>query len=346
MTKPIILTGLRANGEFHLGNYLGAILPMVELQQKHAGDYQINMFIPDLHSFTTPIDHENLYQQSLGNLRIYAAAGLDLFSDDTFIYRQSHIPAHAELAWILDCFTGFGELSRMTQFKEKSEGRDSVSVGLFNYPVLMAADILLYGPTYVPLGDDQKQHLELARDLAIRLNNKFSTELFKYPLEWKKQLEFMDLSTGVRIRSLRNPEKKMSKSVDDPAGTILLSDEPAEAAKKIMAATTDSEGVIHFDMAKQPGVSNLLVIGALLDHKSIEDVTREWDGKTAYGDLKKYVADLVSACLVELQSKISSVDTSHIVSKLDKDETEMAMVANATLYRAQEAVGLRLKEQA
>jgi tryptophanyl-tRNA synthetase len=341
MTKPIILTGLRANGEFHLGNYLGAILPLVGLQKKHAIDYQINMFIPDLHSFTTPIDHENLYQQSLNNLKLYAAAGLDLQSENTFIYRQSYIPAHAELTWILDCFTGFGELSRMTQFKEKAEGRDTVSVGLFNYPVLMAADMLLYGPTYVPLGDDQKQHLELTRDLAIRLNNKFGKELFTPPADWKKQLEFMDLSTGVRIRSLRNPAKKMSKSVDDPAGTILLSDAPEEAAKKVMSATTDSEGVIHYDMAKQPGVSNLLTISALLQHRPVEAVAKEWDGQTSYGDLKKHTADLVSEFLADLQAKLTTVDTAKILTKLEHDEAAMTVVANKTLHQVQQVVGLR-----
>jgi tryptophanyl-tRNA synthetase len=343
MTKPIILTGLRANGEFHLGNYLGAILPLVGMQQKHSDDYQINMFIPDLHSFTTSIDHNTLYQQSLDNLTLYAAAGLDLQSECTRIYRQSRVPAHAELTWILDCFTSFGELSRMTQFKEKAEGKDTVSVGLFNYPVLMAADILLYGATYVPLGDDQKQHLELTRDLAIRLNNKFSTELFTPPLEWKKQLEFMNLHTGVRIRSLRNPAKKMSKSVEDPAGTILLSDAPAEAAKKVLSATTDSEGAIHYDMVKQPGISNLLLINALLQHKPVEGIAKEWDGQTSYGNLKKQTADLVSLFLTDLQSKLIAVNTSQIVDKLEIDETAMNLVANEKLHMVQQAVGLRQK---
>lgn len=318
---------------------------MVGLQHKHSGDYQINMFIPDLHSFTTPIEHENLYQQSLDNLKIYAAAGLDLTNDNTYIYRQSYIPAHAELAWILDCFTGFGELSRMTQFKEKSEGRDSVSVGLFNYPVLMAADILLYGATYVPLGDDQKQHLELARDLAIRLNNKFGKELFAPPLEWKKQLEFMNLDAGIRIRSLRNPEKKMSKSVDDPAGTILLSDSADEAVKKVMSATTDSEGVIHYDMAKQPGVSNLIMISALLEHKSVEEAAQDWEGKTSYGDLKKHTADLIAGFLADLQAKLTSVDVQGIHQKLQRDEAVMRTTADKTLHNVQQVVGLRPKEQ-
>jgi tryptophanyl-tRNA synthetase len=341
MSKPVILTGLRANGEFHLGNYLGAILPVVELQKKHVGEYQVNMFVPDLHSFTTPIDHSLLYQQIQDNLRLFVAAGLDIHNEDTYIYRQSYIPAHSELTWILDCFTGYGELSRMTQFKDKSESKDMVSVGLFNYPALMAADILLYGAQWIPVGDDQKQHLELARDLAIRLNHKFEQELFVVPHEWKKQLEFTGLSSGVRIRSLRNPDKKMSKSVEDPAGTILLSDTPAEASKKVMSATTDSIGQIHYDFVSQPGISNLIQIAALLAEKPVQEIIDEWEGKSSYGDLKKYVADLVSAFLVNLQESYQQVEPVTITAKLEKDEAAMREVAGETLLRVQKAVGLR-----
>jgi tryptophanyl-tRNA synthetase len=234
MNKEVILTGLRANGEFHLGNYLGAILPMVNLQQKHANDYQLNMFVPDLHSFTTPIDHSTLYDQTIQNLKMFLAAGLDINQPNTYIYRQSYIPAHSELTWILDCFSYFGELSRMTQFKDKSEGKDNVSVGLFNYPVLMAADILLYNAKWIPVGEDQRQHVEFARDLSMRINNKFG-KVFVVPEDNAKQTEFSDRTEPIRIRSLRTPEKKMSKSVEDPAGTILLSDNPFDAAQKVMS---------------------------------------------------------------------------------------------------------------
>src|SRR5689334_22730947 len=225
MAKDVVLTGLRSNAEFHLGNYLGAILPMVELQKKHAGEYQLNMFIPDLHSFTTPIDHGKLYEQTHLNLKVFVAAGLDIDQPDTYIYRQSYIPAHSEMTWILDCFTGIGELSRMTEYKDKStrEGEDRVTAGLFNYPVLMAADILLYGAKYVPVGDDQRQHVEFTRDLAERINSKFG-DVFVLPADNKAQMEFAGREEPVRVRSLRNPEKKMSKSVEDPAGTIMLSD--------------------------------------------------------------------------------------------------------------------------
>lgn len=343
MTKEVILTGLRSNSEFHLGNYLGAILPMVEMQIKHTGSCQLNMFVPDLHSFTTPIDHNNLYEQSLNNLQVFVAAGLDIANDDTFIYRQSYISAHSELTWILNCFSYFGELSRMTEFKDKSDGQANVSVGLFNYPVLMAADILLYGAKWVPVGEDQRQHLELTRDLAIRLNNKFG-EIFVVPQEWQKQLEFAGIDKGVRIRSLRNPEKKMSKSVEDSAGTILLSDSPDDVTKKVLGATTDSEGVIRYDFEKQPGISNLLQILALLSNRSQADINTEWEGKNSYGELKNTAADAVKIFLSDFQQKLESVDMALIVKKLEEGEARMTELANAKLKEVQIAVGLRPKQ--
>ncbi len=341
MTKPVILTGLRANSEFHLGNYLGAIMPMVNLQKKHAGDYRVNMFVPDLHSFTTPIDHGKLYQNTIDNLKVFVASGLDVNNPDTFIYRQSYIPAHSELAWILDCFTYFGEAARMIEFKDKSKkiGSDSVSVGQFNYPVLMAADILLYGAKYIPLGDDQKQHLELTRDLATRMNNKFG-DVFTVPEDWSKQLAFTDRSS-LRIRSLRNPDKKMSKSVEDPAGTIMLSDKPSEAAKKVMSATTDSIGSIHLDWAKQPGISNLLQILALLSKRPLTEVVAECEGKTNYAHLKQHVADHVKDFLTDLQAKLDDVGESNLLSKVEQDEASMNEIASDTLLKVQKAVGLR-----
>lgn len=343
MSKEVILTGLRANGELHLGNYLGAIEPMVRLQKEKAGQFQLNMFVPDLHSFTTPIDHGQLYQNSIDNVKVFMAAGLDINQSDTFVYRQSFVPAHSEMTWILDCFTYFGEASRMVEFKEKSERASegqNVSVGLFNYPVLMAADILLYDAKWVPVGEDQRQHLELARDLAMRMNNKFG-ELFTVPEETDKQLAFSGRDNQVRIRSLRNPEKKMSKSVDDPAGTILLSDNPDEAAKKIMAATTDSEGSIHYDMQQRPGVSNLLQILALLSRRHQGEVNVEWEGKQSYGDLKSAVADQVKQFLLTFQEVLGSISEDQLLQKLEADETAMREASNGKLARVQQAVGLR-----
>lgn len=365
MSKEVILTGLRSNAEFHLGNYLGAILPMVELQKKHAGQYQMNMFVPDLHSFTTPIDHGTLYEQSLQNLKVFVAAGLDINNPDTFIYRQSYIPAHSELTWILDCFSYVGELSRMTQFKEKAKSENesqqigetyngnpvykegtglaqSTTIGLFNYPVLMAADILLYRAKWVPVGEDQRQHVEFARDLAMRMNNKFG-ELFVVPEDNQKQTEFSSRNEPVRIRSLRNPQKKMSKSIDDPAGTILLSDNPDEAAQKITSATTDSEGAIHWDWEKQPGITNLLQILSLLGSRSKEEVVSEWGGKSSYGELKAAVAEVVRSFLKDFQQKLSQVNHDQLMQKLEADEAAMSSVANTTLERVQQAVGLRPK---
>lgn len=342
MSKEVILTGLRSNAEFHLGNYLGAIKPMVRLQHELKGQYQLNMFVPDLHSFTTPIDHSTLYQQTIDNVRLYIAAGLDIENEDTFVYRQSHIPAHSELTWILSCFAYFGELSRMTQFKDKSDGSsDNVTSGLFIYPVLMAADILLYGTHWVPVGEDQQQHLEITRDLAIRLNNKFEQELFVVPYEWKKQLEFVGMEKGIRIRSLRTPEKKMSKSVEDPAGTIMLSDKPEEAAKKIMSATTDSVGKINYDWDAQPGITNLLQILALSEDKDQNQVNEQWTGKESYGELKQAVADNVTKLLTNLQSALAEVKSEDVESKLANDEQKMIIVANETLLKVQKAVGLR-----
>ena len=342
MAKEVILTGLRANSEFHLGNYLGAILPMVRLQQKNAGKYQLNMFVPDLHSFTTPIDHGKLFEQTRQNLKVFVAAGLDVGQPDTFIYRQSYIPAHSELTWTLDCFTGFGEASRMTEFKDKSQtiGDDRITVGLFNYPVLMAADILLYGAKWVPVGDDQRQHVEFTRDIAMRLNNKFG-EIFILPADSAEQLKFSGREKPVRIRSLRNPEKKMSKSVEDPTGTIMLSDKPKDAAEKIMSATTDSIGKISFDLEKQPGVSNLLQTLALISDQPQAEINTKWEGKTSYDELKTAVAEAVRTFLSGLQSRLAQIDDAQLMQKLEADEEAMRKVADATLLKVQKAVGLR-----
>ncbi len=340
MTKEVVLTGLRSNAEFHIGNYLGAILPMVELQKKHAGQYQLNMFIPDLHSFTTPIEHGKLYEQTIENLKVFVAAGLDIEQPDTYIYRQSYIPAHSEMTWVLDCFAYFGELSRMTEFKEKSEQQANVSVGLFNYPVLMAADILLYGAKWVPVGEDQRQHLEFARDIAMRLNNRFG-ELFTVPATIKEQADFVGTREPVRIRSLRNPKRKMSKSVEDPAGTIMLTDKPEEAATKVMSATTDSAGSIKYDWQNQPGVTNLLQILALLSEQPQSEINRQWEGKNSYNELKSEVADKAKGFLGDLQTKLAAVDEEKLLQKLTADEQVMSKVANQTLLKVQQAVGLR-----
>ncbi len=401
--KDVILTGLRANDELTLGNYLGGILPIIEIQRKYSQQYQINMFVPDLHSFTTPIDHSKLQDSIINNLKVYTAAGLNLDDDNTFIYRQSYIPAHSELTWILDCFTGVGEMSRMTQFKDKSKSNfekiqnevikkidsnktkvrnlnesidenysikqlkkvfntiselyiekydeiiellkdrsnfNNASVGLFNYPVLMAADILLYNAKWIPVGEDQFQHLEITRDIAERFNKKFGP-IFTIPKKTSEQVKFINRDKGLRIRSLTNPDKKMSKSNQNPKSKILLTDDPKQAYKKIMSATTDSIGQINYDWQNQPGITNLMTILSLLSNQDIEQVKQTWVGQTQYGELKKAVAKAVADFLTDFQTKYNAVDKAKLQAKLEQSEQAMNKIAKETLLRAQQAVGLR-----
>ena len=374
-SKPVILTGVRANNNIHIGNYFGAILPIINMAKRRSDEYDINLFIPDLHSFTTPIDHSKLYGSILNNARVYTAAGLPLDNPSIHLYRQSRISAHSELAWILDCFTGFGEMSRMTQFKDKSrkfldskitKGEMSdeqriwdtidrnISVGLFNYPVLMAADILLYGATYVPVGDDQTQHLEFTRDIAERMNRKFGermnydkfVDLFIVPKPVIQQHQFFGKDQGLRIKDLVNPAKKMSKSDESGKGIIFLSDDPKSAHKKIMSATTDSIGKVQYDKENQPGISNLLEILTLVRQDAGKEVTleqtaNEYFGMDRYGDFKRIVADEVAEFLENFQNRLAAVDERAIEEKLASSEKDMNVVANETLYRVQKAVGLR-----
>lgn len=347
MSKQVILTGIRANNDLHIGNYFGALLPMIDMAKRHSAEYQVNLFVPDLHSFTTPIDHRALHDQILHNVKIFVAAGLPLDNADIHIYRQSYVPAHSELTWILDCFTGFGEMSRMTQFKDKSGklSEDRVSVGLFNYPVLMAADILLYNATYVPVGDDQTQHLEFTRDIATRFNSKFAQEfpsgVFTVPHAVAKQHQFFGRDQGLRIKDLVDPSKKMSKSDDTGKGVIFLGDDPAVAAKKIMGATTDSLARVGFDYQNQAGISNLLEILALLQGKTRQEVVSVWEGNERYGDLKKAVAEAMQNFLTDFQARLKSIDESTITAKLESSEAIMRKQASTTLLQAQQAVGLR-----
>lgn len=340
--RPRILTGLRANNALTIGNYLGALLPIVDMAKKRANDYDINLFVPDLHSFTTPIDHSQLQEQIMQNLRVFVAAGLPINHENVYIYRQSYIPAHSELTWILDCFTGFGEMNRMTQFKDKSSklNADRVSVGLFNYPVLMAADILLYNAAYVPVGEDQTQHLEFTRDIAERVNSQLG-KIFEVPLPVQKQHKFFGKDQGLRIKDLADPTSKMSKSDEIGKGVIFMNDTPETAVKKVMSATTDSFGEIKFDFKERPGITNLLQLLALFSGRAQSGVNEEWEGKNSYGDLKKAVAEVVSDFLRDFQSRLGSVDDTVITKKLQASEVKMQEIAEATLLRAQQAVGLR-----
>lgn len=350
MNKPVILTGLRANNDLHIGNYFGALLPLVEMAKNHVDDYRINLFVPDLHSFTTPIDHKLLQAQILHNMKLFVAAGLPLDNPNIRLYRQSYVPAHSELTWILDCFTGYGHMARMTQFKDKSAkiGDGDVTVGLFNYPVLMAADILLYGAEYVPVGDDQSQHLEFTRDIAERMNSRFG-DLFVVPNPVKEQHEFFGSSAngqagsqqGLRIKDLADPTKKMSKSDELGKGVIFLGDTPDAAGKKIKSATTDSLAKIDFLNDDQAGIRNLLQLLALIKGQGYAETAEPYQGSEMYGTLKSAVAEAVGVFLHEFQERLAAVDEAALMAKLEQDEAAMNEIANATLYKVQKAVGLR-----
>lgn len=385
MSKPVILTGLRANNDLTLGNYFGGLLPIIDMAKNKSEQYQINLFVPDLHSFTTPVDHEKLQAQIWHNLRLFIAAGLPLDNPDVYLYRQSYVPAHSELAWILSCFTSMGEMERMTQYKDKSgrlglkekvsfvrqhiakmkvtfgekysaeESIDIIlamlkevdevttgeaSIGLFSYPALMASDILLYGAKYVPVGDDQSQHLEFTRDIAQKMNKKFE-ELFTVPEPVKKQHEFFGKEQGLRIKDLADPTKKMSKSDGTGKGVIFLSEDPEFAAGKIMRATTDDLANIKYDPQGQPGISNLIDILALTTGRAKDEVANEWQGKSSYGDFKQAVADAVRTFLTDFQAKLAQVSDEAIQAKLATSEAVANKTANETLLRAQKAVGLR-----
>lgn len=340
--NPTILTGLRANNDLHIGNYFGALMPMIEMATTKSDAYNIHLFIPDLHSFTTPIDHSQLQAQIMNNIRLYVAAGLPTDVPTIRVYRQSYVAAHSELAWILNCFTSMGVLGRMTQYKDKSGklGEDSITAGLFDYPVLMAADILLYNAQYVPVGDDQTQHLEFTRDTGERFNNKFG-EIFTVPVSAPEQHKFFGKGQGLRIKDLQDPSKKMSKSDESDKGIIFLGDTPATAAKKIMSATTDSEACVRYAPETQPGVANLLQIAALLRSESLEQATARYEGMTKYGEFKSDIAQLVEQFLTDYQARLGAVSDQALVEFMERSELAATEIANATLLRAQKAVGLR-----
>ncbi len=266
MEKKIILSGIQATGTLTLGNYLGALNNWVEMQDK----YDCYYMIADLHTLTIRNDPEILRKNTLNLIALYIAAGLDPEKNTIFI--QSHIPAHTQLSWVLNCYTYMGELNRMTQYKDKcAKHADNINSGLFTYPVLMAADILIYNADLVPVGQDQKQHLEIARDIAERFNSIYG-ETFKMPEPYIGKV-------GAKIMGLQNPTSKMSKSAEDPMDKILLSDTKEDIIKKFKKAVTDSENKVRFDVENKPGVSNLMVIYSIIKNKTIEEVEKEFEGQ-------------------------------------------------------------------
>ncbi|ABY94922.1 MULTISPECIES: tryptophan--tRNA ligase [Thermoanaerobacter] len=324
-----VFSGVQPSGDIHIGNYLGAMRQFVALQE----DYECFFCAVDLHALTVPQDPKVLKEKTIELAALYLAIGLDPKKVTIFI--QSHVPAHAELAWLLQCITYFGELSRMTQFKDKSKGKESVSVGLFTYPDLMAADILLYNTHYVPVGEDQKQHLELTRDIAQRFNNRFG-ETFVVP-------EPMILKLGARIMSLTDPTKKMSKSDSDPNNRINLLDEPSVIKKKIMRAVTDSETEIKLDWENKPGVSNLLTIYSLFTGMEIEEVVNKFKGQ-GYGTLKKELAEVVIDKLTVIQKNYKDLSRDYVLKVLKEGAERAQAVAEKTLKEVKEKMGLILKD--
>ncbi len=327
--RPRVLSGIQPTADsFHLGNYLGAVRNWVALQDTHDAFY----CVVDLHAITAGHDPKLLRQRTRASAAQLLALGLD--PERCTLFVQSHVPEHPQLAWVLGCITGFGEASRMTQFKDKSakQGADRASVGLFTYPVLQAADILLYQANQVPVGEDQRQHLELTRDLAQRFNTTFGPT-FTVPDPYI-------IRDAAKITDLQEPTAKMSKSASSPNGIIELLEDPARAAKKIRSAVTDTGREIFFDPATKPGVSNLLTIYSAMTGRSIQDLVAAYDGK-GYGDLKKDLAEVVVEFIRPIQERTKAYldDTAQLDKLLAVGAEKARAVSARTLRRVYDRVG-------
>lgn len=321
-----VFSGVQPTGNIHLGNYLGALKQFVELQD----DNECIYCIVDLHSITVPQDPKELRSHILDVAALYLSVGID--PKKSIVFVQSDVSGHSELSWILTCSAYTGELSRMTQFKDKSRGKESAPAGLFMYPVLMAADILLYDTDIVPVGNDQKQHIELCRDIAIRINNKYK-KTFVVP-------DGRFLKEGARIMALDDPTKKMSKSAENIHSRISLLDEDGKIKKSIMRATTDSDGEIRFDPENKPGVSNLLTIYSVLSGKSIDDVVASFAG-SGYGDFKKELVEITKEALLPIRQNFSEIRESDELKAILRDGAERAgAIAEKTMKRVKNNFGL------
>ena len=326
----IMLSGIKPTGQLHLGNYIGALRHFVEYQD----EYEMFAFIANLHCITVPQDPKELQQNLRDCVALYLACGLD--PDRANIFLQTDVRAHAQLGYIMCCHTYMGELNRMTQFKDKmAHGEKNLSGGLYTYPSLMAADILLYDPDYVPVGEDQKQHVELTRDLAIRMNNRYG-ELFHVP-------EPLVAKVGARIMSLSDPSKKMSKSDETNKGCIYLLDDLKAARKKVMSAVTDNCAKVHFDPENQPGISNLMqILSSLSDERPMADIEAEFEGR-GYGDFKRSVADAVCAKLEDIQNRYNEVLSSGAIDRaLEKGAQRASVLADEKLAKVQKAIGMEI----
>lgn len=325
-----MLSGIKPTGQLTLGNYIGALRNFVKYQD----EYEMIVFIANLHCITEYQDPKNLSKNLTDAVALYLACGLD--PNKSTIFLQTDVHEHAELGYIMACNTYLGELNRMTQFKDKcAKGEKNMTAGLYTYPCLMAADILLYNPDYVPVGEDQKQHVELTRDLAIRFNNKYG-ETFTVP-------EPVVAKVGARIMSLQDPYRKMSKSDETNKGCIYLLDDLKVARKKIMSAVTDSVGKIQLDKENQPGLYNLIEIASSLSDRSMEDIVEEFKDQ-GYGKLKGYVADVVCNTLEDIQTKYKAIIESHTLEKVLIDGAKKAdQIAYQTLEDVKKKVGLEIK---
>ena len=332
-TKKVMLSGIQPSGDLTLGSYLGAI----KNWSARADEFDCYYFMADLHSITVRQNPADLRRRTLEQLAQYIACGLDPEKNTLFV--QSHVPAHTQLGWVHDCYTMLGELSRMTQFKDKSaKNADNINAGLFTYPALMAADILLYQPDYVPVGDDQKQHVELCRDVATRFNNVYG-DVFKIPEPYIPKV-------GARIMSLSTPTSKMSKSDKDPNGCVYLREQPEVIARKFKKAVTDSdtEYCVRFDPAEKPGVSNLMSIYSACTGKSMDAIEAEFDGK-GYGAFKPAVGEAVIETLRPVREESDRLlkDKAYLEQVYREGAEKASYIANKTLRKVYKKVGFLAK---
>ena len=330
MSQPRVLSGIQpTNGSFHLGNYLGAVKQWVDLQKSHDAFY----CVVDLHALTSSPDPKELRQNTLTSIAQLLALGID--PEQSTLFLQSQVAEHNQLGWIMECLTGFGEASRMTQFKDKSQkvGNDRIGVGVFTYPMLMAADILLYQADQVPVGEDQRQQIELTRDLATRFNSQYG-KTFTIPQGYI-------LKEGAKIYDLQDPTSKMSKSAESMSGLIEILDTPETNSKKIKSAITDTGREVHFDAAEKPGISNLLTIFSTLSGRSISDIEAEFVGK-GYGDFKGAVAEVVVEYLRPVRTKTLELldDPVHLNAILKAGAEKAEVVARKTVAEVYERIGL------
>ncbi len=327
MSKLRIFSGVQPSGDLHIGNYLGAISQWVDMQDK----YESIFCVVDYHAITVKQDPKVLKKKIIEIAKLYLASGID--PKKSVIFQQSNIKEHTELAWVLNsCSARISDLNKMTQFKDKAGlGNEKVGVGLYDYPVLMAADILLYNTDAVPVGEDQLQHVELTRDLAKRFNHTYG-ETFKVP-------KAVIRKEGARIMGLDDPTKKMSKSASSENNYIALTDNPTKAVKKIMKATTDSGSEIKYDSEKKPGISNLLVIQSLLARKDIKELVKENEGKM-YGDFKKAVAETVKEFLINFQSRYNKISDNDVRNIMKQGVEKIQPIALETINRVKERIGV------